>query len=166
MTIERDFERITPNAEVLGDATNRPWVIVLSDWPLPSRLRELAKRLDSIFGTLRLQEPLPTVFVVDDISNRDIEHWQLLRALTEGGATVLEPADGTELAAAQRDPLRFAAQQLPAPVGTTDAIDSPPPPPSQPDGYKAFAIPSTRLAPDALESLVKGQRPKGWQYEE
>lgn len=168
------FERIQPGLEAQGDAIQRPWVIVLSDWAsnnwLLQQAGDLASRIDELFARAEPRGALPLVLVVDDMYRYGWHEprQQLVAALAEAGASILEPEGEAEIQAAEKDPLGFADEQLRAAMTVVQPPGTPlaPAPVSEPDGYTEFGKAFTRLSPDEVADVIDGRRRDDqWRYE-
>jgi hypothetical protein len=169
------FEQVKPGVEVVGDAVQRPWVIVLSDWAASNEHEEqfsdLARRIDGLFERAGPRAELPLVLVVDDMYHHGwIEsRLRLVAALAEAGAFIIEPDGEAEVQAVENDPLGFADEQLRAAMIVVQPPGAPPAPAhvTEPNGYKEFEKPFTRLTPEELADVIEGRRRDDdqWRYE-
>jgi hypothetical protein len=166
MTPTMRFERIRPDLEVHGDAVQRPWVIVLSDWAqndsLLNQVRVVVSRVNELFERAEPRGAVPLVLVVDDMY---LHGWteprrQLVADLAEAGASILQPEGEAETRAAEKDPLGVADDQLRAAMTVVQLLAAPPPaaPVSEPDGYTEFGRAFTRLSPEELADVIEGCR--------
>jgi hypothetical protein len=161
MAPEEPFIRVEPGEAEPGNATEAPWVIVLSDWKSQgARLVGLVNKVTS--GSADATE-LPTVLVVDDRPSPQTEGQTILDELVEAGAILLEP-EGDRWS----DPIAFARAQCqaaagfrqPGGPGTLSAE------PADPEGYKEFGQAVTRLSAEDLDAVINGKRPDGpWRSE-
>jgi hypothetical protein len=168
MNHDLQLEPIRPGSHEWGDGRAHPWVI-LSQWVLENS-EELVQRIEDAFEVADPHDPIPTVFVVDDVNVSDREsHWELLTKLTEAGAIVLEPEDNAERGVVQDDPRSFARTQIESAMQTAPAAQPtaqhPEPKPSDPDGYKEFAHAIAPLRPEELKKVITGDLPRDWEYE-
>jgi hypothetical protein len=164
MNHELQFERVQPHLVRWGNADTLPWVIVLSEW-IHGNTQQLAERVEGVLGAVDYDDALPTIFVIDDVGERDEGHWKLLTGLTEAGAIILEPENDAVGDIIQEDPVSFVRQQIAiaaqAPTGAEpEALE-----PGKPDGYREFATPYTRLSEKDLEDVIEGRLPPDWRYE-
>jgi hypothetical protein len=176
MSPNMKFEQVKPDVEAVGDAVQRPWVIVLSDYAGDNSLRDQASDLISrIEGLFQRAGPLgesPLVLVVDDMYRYgwNENRLSLVAALAEAGAFIIGPEGEAEVLAVENDPLGFADEPLRAamtvvqPPGT---LSAPTHVITEPNGYKEFGKPFTRLAPEELADVIDGRRRDDdqWRYE-
>lgn len=159
---EQQFEQITPVTTANECSVDRPWLVVLSDWPAQER-SALPSKIEKAIAKSGCEFPL--VFVVVNVIRHDLEH-DLLTNLTVAGAMVLEPQTPDELESARVDPRAFAVSQIDlAKQGMGNMASHSVPQPSEPDGYKQFSKPFTKLSPDEFKDLVNQKQPDDWQYE-
>jgi hypothetical protein len=160
------FERIHPGVEVQGDAVQRPWVIVLSDWARNDSLLQqasvLVSRVNELFERAESQGAVPLILVVDDMP---LDGWtepgrQFVADLAEAGASILQPESEAEARAVENDPLGFADEQLRAAMTVVQSLAAPPPATSgsKSDGYTEFGRAVTRLSPEELADVMEGRR--------